>query len=79
MLVNLLYNFYVYILYDSTGRPAPDGIFCEKIFGPIRDWECYCRKNIGILKKISRKNITVICDKCDVQITESKIRNYRMG
>lgn len=67
------------LLYDSSGKPEPDGLFCEKIFGPIKDWKCYCRKNKLIQKKISVKRLINICDKCEVQITESKIRNYRMG
>jgi DNA-directed RNA polymerase subunit beta' len=69
----------VNLLYDSSGKPEPDGLFCEKIFGPIKDWECYCRKNKLIQKKFFVKSVINICDKCEVQITESKIRNYRMG
>lgn len=64
---------------DTSGAPIPDGLFCEKIFGPIKDWKCYCKKIDNIRKKAFRRNSVNICGKCEVQITESKIRNYRMG
>ena len=54
-------------------RPEKDGLFCEKIFGPSRDYECYC----GKYKKIRFKGI--ICDKCGVEVTTSKVRRERMG
>lgn len=54
-------------------RPEKDGLFCEKIFGPSRDFECYC----GKYKKIRFKG--VICDKCGVEVTTSKVRRERMG
>ncbi|MDD3002564.1 MAG: DNA-directed RNA polymerase subunit beta' [Candidatus Shapirobacteria bacterium] len=54
-------------------RPEKDGLFCEKIFGPSRDYECYC----GKYKKIRFKG--VICDRCGVEVTTSKIRRERMG
>lgn len=54
-------------------RPEKDGLFCEKIFGPSRDYECYC----GKYKKIRFKG--VICDKCGVEVTTSKVRRERMG
>jgi len=54
-------------------RPEKDGLFCEKIFGPSRDYECYC----GKYKKVRFKGI--ICDKCGVEVTTSKVRRERMG
>jgi DNA-directed RNA polymerase subunit beta' len=54
-------------------RPEKDGLFCEKIFGPSRDYECYC----GKYKKIRFKG--VICDRCGVEVTTSKVRRERMG
>lgn len=54
-------------------RPEKDGLFCEKIFGPSRDYECYC----GKYKKIRFKG--VVCDKCGVEVTTSKVRRERMG
>ena len=54
-------------------RPEKDGLFCEKIFGPSRDFECYC----GKYKKIRFKG--VICDRCGVEVTTSKVRRERMG
>ena len=54
-------------------RPEKDGLFCEKIFGPSHDYECYC----GKYKKIRFKGI--ICDKCGVEVTTSKVRRERMG
>lgn len=56
-----------------TYKPEPDGLFCEKIFGPIKNFECYC----GKYKKIKFKGI--ICDKCGVEITTSDVRRERMG
>ncbi len=56
-----------------TQRPEKDGLFDEKIFGPIRDWECYC----GKYKRIRYKGI--ICDKCGVEVTKSSVRRERMG
>ena len=56
-----------------TLKPEPQGLFCERIFGPSRDWECHC----GRYKKIRHKN--VICEKCGVQVTRSKVRRERMG
>lgn len=56
-----------------TQRPEKDGLFDEKIFGPIRDWECYC----GKYKRIRYKGI--ICDKCGVEVTRSAVRRERMG
>jgi DNA-directed RNA polymerase subunit beta' len=56
-----------------TQKPEKDGLFCERIFGPTRDWECYC----GKYKKIRYKGI--ICDKCGVEVTLSIVRRARMG
>ncbi len=56
-----------------TFKPERDGLFCEKIFGPIRDWECNCGKYKWI------KHRGVICDRCGVEVTESKVRRERMG
>ena len=54
-------------------KPEKDGLFCEKIFGPTKDWECYC----GKYKKLRYKG--VICDRCGVEVTRSKVRRERMG
>lgn len=56
-----------------TQRPKKDGLFCEKIFGPTKDWECYC----GKYKRIRYKG--VVCDKCGVEVTRSIVRRERMG
>lgn len=56
-----------------TQKPEKDGLFCEKIFGPSKDWECYC----GKYKKIRYKGI--VCDKCGVEVTRSLVRRERMG
>jgi len=54
-------------------RPEKDGLFCEAIFGPTRDWQCYC----GKYKNIRYKGI--VCDKCGVEVTRSSVRRERMG
>lgn len=54
-------------------KPEKDGLFCEKIFGPTKDWECYC----GKYKKIRYKGI--VCDKCGVEVTKASVRRERMG
>ena len=56
-----------------TLKPEKDGLFCEKIFGPTKDWECYC----GKYKRVRFKGI--ICERCGVEITRSKVRRDRMG
>ena len=56
-----------------TYKPERDGLFCEKIFGPTRDWECHC----GKYKRIRYKGI--VCDRCGVEVTEKKVRRERMG
>ncbi|MEA5065838.1 MAG: DNA-directed RNA polymerase subunit beta', partial [Eubacteriales bacterium] len=56
-----------------TLKPERDGLFCERIFGPTKDWECYC----GKYKRTRFKG--VVCDKCGVEVTKSKVRRERMG
>ncbi|MCJ7751472.1 MAG: DNA-directed RNA polymerase subunit beta', partial [Armatimonadetes bacterium] len=56
-----------------TFKPEPDGLFCERIFGPTRDWECHC----GKYRKIKFRGIT--CDRCGVEVTRAKVRRERMG
>src|SRR5690349_18130996 len=56
-----------------TYRPERDGLFCERIFGPEKDWECFCGKYKGI------KHKGIVCDKCGVMITHSRVRRKRMG
>ncbi len=56
-----------------TFKPEKDGLFCERIFGPVKDWECGC----GKYKKVKHRGIT--CDRCGVEITESRVRRERMG
>jgi DNA-directed RNA polymerase subunit beta' len=54
-------------------KPERDGLFCERIFGPVKDYECYC----GKYKRIRYKGI--VCDRCGVEVTEKKVRRERMG
>jgi len=56
-----------------TLKPEKDGLFCERIFGPTKDWECYC----GKYKRVRYKGI--VCDKCGVEVARSKVRRERMG
>ena len=56
-----------------TLKPEKDGLFCERIFGPQKDWECHC----GKYKRIRYKGI--VCDRCGVEVTRSKVRRERMG
>ena len=56
-----------------TLKPERDGLFCERIFGPTKDWECHC----GKYKRIRYKG--KICDKCGVEVTRAKVRRERMG
>ncbi len=56
-----------------TFKPEKDGLFCERIFGPVKDWECAC----GKYRRIKYKGI--VCDRCGVEVTESKVRRVRMG
>ena len=55
-----------------TFRPEPDGLFCEAIFGPQKDWECAC----GKYKRIKHKG--VVCDRCGVEVTRKEVRRERM-
>ncbi|NVO01534.1 MAG: DNA-directed RNA polymerase subunit beta' [Bacteroidetes bacterium] len=56
-----------------TYKPEREGLFCERIFGPVKDWECHC----GKYKRIRYKGI--VCDRCGVEVTEKKVRRERMG
>src|SRR5574337_564379 len=56
-----------------TQKPERDGLFCERIFGPTKNWECYC----GKYKRIRYRG--VICEKCGVEVTRSAVRRTRMG
>ena len=56
-----------------TLKPEKDGLYCERIFGPTKDWECYC----GKYKRVRHKGI--ICERCGVEVTDSKVRRHRMG
>ena len=56
-----------------TLKPERDGLFCERIFGPTRDWECHC----GKYKRVRYKG--TICDRCGVEVTKAKVRRERMG
>ena len=57
-----------------TFKPEMGGLFCEKIFGPVKNWECYC----GKYKRVKPKEL-LICERCGVEITESRVRRHRMG
>lgn len=56
-----------------TQKPEMDGLFCEKIFGPSKDWECWC----GKYKRVRHRGI--VCERCGVEVTESRVRRHRMG
>src|ERR687895_778666 len=56
-----------------TLKPEKDGLFCERIFGPTKDWECYC----GKYKRVRFKGI--VCERCGVEVTRQKVRRERMG
>ena len=56
-----------------TLKPERDGLYCERIFGPTKDWECHC----GRYKRVRYKG--VVCDKCGVEVTRAKVRRERMG
>src|SRR5688500_9748443 len=56
-----------------TFKPERDGLFCERIFGPAKDWECHC----GRYKKVKYKGI--VCERCGVEVTRSRVRRERMG
>ncbi len=56
-----------------TLKPEMDGLFCERIFGPVKDWECHC----GKYKRVRYRGI--VCERCGVEVTESRVRRHRMG
>ena len=56
-----------------TFKPEMDGLFCERIFGPVKNWECHC----GKYKRIRHKGL--ICERCGVEVTQSGVRRHRMG
>ncbi len=56
-----------------TLKPEMDGLFCERIFGPVKDWECHC----GKYKRVRHRGI--VCERCGVEVTESRVRRHRMG
>lgn len=58
-----------------TLKPEKDGLFCERIFGPTKDWECHC----GKYKKDRARHKGIICDRCGVEVTRSNVRRERMG
>ena len=58
-----------------TLKPEKDGLYCERIFGPTKDWECACGKH----KRIRPKDKNLVCDKCGVSVTRAKVRRERMG
>jgi len=57
-----------------TFKPEMDGLFCEKIFGPVKNWECHCAK----YKRVNPSEL-IICERCGVELTESRVRRHRMG
>ena len=57
-----------------TFKPEMDGLFCERVFGPVKNWECYC----GKYKRIEPLEL-LICERCGVEVTESRVRRHRMG
>ena len=56
-----------------TFKPEMDGLFCERIFGPVKNWECHC----GKYRRVRHRGL--ICDRCGVEVTESRVRRHRMG
>ena len=54
-------------------KPERDGLFCERIFGPVKDWNCHCGKYKGIRYR------GVVCDRCGVEVTQAKVRRERLG
>lgn len=61
--------------FDKNYKPIFEGLFCQRIFGPIKDFECSCKR----YKKIKKRNGIKFCKDCYVEITEARTRNYRMG
>lgn len=66
-------------IYSQNFKPIRGGLFCEVIFGPIKDFQCSCKKYKKIHRSLNVKNNVFLCKKCNVQLTSSIIRNYRMG
>ena len=63
-----------------TFKPEPDGLFCEKIFGPVKDWECYCgRYKRTRPPKKENPLVPIYCSNCKVEITEARVRRYKLG
>ena len=60
-------------------KPVGGGLFCEKIFGPMKSFECSCKRYKKPIKRLKIKQKIKICPKCKVEITSNKIRNYRLG
>lgn len=65
-----------YTIHYQTQKPEKDGLFCERIFGPVKSGVCFCGKYQGIVLK---SNISQFCEQCGVELTESRVRRYRMG
>jgi DNA-directed RNA polymerase subunit beta' len=65
------------MIISGTLKPVFNGLFCEKIFGPLKDFECSCKRYKRVPQKNKKK--VSICSDCNVELTQSKIRNYRMG
>jgi len=62
-----------------TFVPEKDGLFCEKIFGPVKDWECQCGRYKRSKYTKTGNHPTIVCPQCEVEVTESRVRRYRMG
>jgi DNA-directed RNA polymerase beta' subunit len=67
-----------YTIHYQTGKPEPEGLFCEKIFGPVRHGFCYCGQFQGLIPNLLEE-IKVWCDQCGVEVTDSKGRRHYMG
>jgi DNA-directed RNA polymerase subunit beta' len=61
-----------------TLKPEMDGLFCERIFGPVKDWECHCGRYKRVRYNMDSKN-DIVCERCGVEVTESGVRRHRMG
>nr|YP_007317179.1 beta' subunit of RNA polymerase [Monomorphina aenigmatica]AFZ88781.1 beta' subunit of RNA polymerase [Monomorphina aenigmatica] len=66
-------------LNHDTFKPIMEGLFCERIFGPTINWECFCKRYKKVQRKIKEKKNISICPRCNVEINESNLRNYRLG
>lgn len=67
------------MIVSETLKPVSNGLFCEKIFGPLKDFQCSCKRYKRVPIKKKNKQKISICSNCNVELTQSKIRNYRMG